>query len=917
MKRFGVLVALLLILGLSVPGILAGQEKPGRGTSNWKHQWTGHYYKMALRKASLKPDDVKNYSIGQSHIDAAWLWRVDQTRDKCRETFGNAIHHMEMYPEFHYSQSAPQYYEWVMEDDPALFEKIKRYEKQGQWEIVGGQWVEPDNNMPDGESFVRQRLLGQRFYQEHFGHTSDISWLLDSFGYQWNLPQILAKSGARYFWTNKLSWNDTTIYPFHLFWWQAPDGSRVLAYFIQQAGGFIYPGSELGKYYDTRFLLPDSGDEFIADYSTDSQVIKERMTGEWLNVIGIFYGRGDGGHGPTLTEIQRQQFLIDKGYTHFSTASEMFAELDSYSDRAPVWNDELYLEYHRGVLTTHSWLKRANRQAEQMMRSAEVLQSIASRLGLDYAYENLKAVWKLVLLNQFHDILPGSSIPEVYDDAREDHKRIRSVAEQAIEDGISHLAARIDTRANDRDMSPVVVFNTLSWERSGLVEVAGDSESGKWRVVKNDGQRVPSQYGRCHNLDAECLYFSVENVPSMGYKVYYLKPARPADNPDKQGPRAKQESGMITLSNDLVSVSIDNKTGWLNSVKDMESGKEFLDGYGNQLMAWHDRTMAYPAWNIQKDYLHHPLPMPDAEDVAITASGPLFVEVTTRRSFSESDITQVIRLYEGDPRIHLATEFDFHEANTLVKAGFDTSIKAEFINAEISYAVIKRPTHPRTPAEKARWEASCQRWLDLSDGEYGLALLNNGKYGYSLNEDGTGFRLSMIKGALYPISASEAVNVDDEGLPQSVKQFRSRNRMTDQGRHTAWTALMPHQGDWREARLWRAGYEFNTPFEVALTDQHKGGLPASASFVSLDNPDVYVGALKRAEDSDDLVLRLIEAKGLEGSVKVTLSHMGRIRRTEETDLLEWNPRHLPGSRNSIELNIKPHEIKTIKLTLVE
>ncbi len=903
------IIVALFVIGTSLP---AGQDGAGSGATGWKHKWVEAVYRTLLSGASLEPEDVRNYSIGQSHIDAAWLWRVDQTRDKCVKTFGNAVRHMEIYPDFHYSQSAPQYYEWVLEDDPALFEKIREYEKEGRWEIVGGQWVEPDNNMPDGESFVRQRLLGQRFFLEHFGHMPDISWLLDSFGYQWNLPQILAKSGARYFWTNKLTWNDTTVFPFHLFRWQAPDGSRVLAYFIQAAGSFIYPVQELTKYHDTRYLVPASGGELVADYSMDPDLVRRGMTGEWLDVMGVFYGKGDGGHGPATQEIQRQAYLVDKGYTRFSTASELFAQLEPYAERAPVWNDELYLEYHRGVLTTQAWLKRANRQAEQMMRSAEVLQSIAARSGLDYVCDRLRAAWKLVLLNQFHDILPGSSIPEVYEDARQDYEKIRETARQAADKGISHLAGTIETRTKDSGGVPVVVFNTLSWKRSGIVEMTAGKDIQ--RVIDKKGRETPSQYGRCLDLDDECLFFRAEDVPSMGYKVYYLKPAGPTDKQAGKGPRSKEEQGIITLSNDLVSAGIDTRTGWLISVRDIRSGKEFLSGSGNQLMAWHDHAKRYQAWNIQTDYLDHPKGMPDAEEVAVTASGPLFVEVTATRRFNKSDIKQVTRLYRGEAGVHLTTDLDFHEADTLVKTGFDTSISAGKMTAEISYAAIDRPTRPRTPAEAARWEASCQRWLDLSDGEFGLALLNNGKYGYSLNDDGTGFRLTLIKGALYPISASEAVNVDDEGMPQWLKSYRSRNRMTDQGRHTAWTALLPHRGGWKEARLWREGYEFNTPFEVKVTDQHKGKLPASASFMKIDNPDVYLGALKRAEDDDGLVLRLIEAKGTTTSARVTLEHMGRIGRAEETDLLEFNPKPLRAGRDSIDLTLGPHEIKTIKLT---
>ena len=882
-------------------------------------------YLTAVAGADLTPQDLENYSIGQSHIDAAWKWRLHQTHDKCIKTFSNAVKHMEMYPDFHYSQSAPQYYEWVKHDDPALFERIKHYEKKGQWEIVGGQWVEPDNVMPDGESFVRQRLLGMRFYKEHFGHTPEISWLLDSFGYQWNLPQILAKSGARYFWTNKLTWNDTTVFPFHFFWWQSPDGSRVLAYFVKQSHyPANFPTSELSKYYHTRYLLPE-GKELIADYSVPYDTLPERMSDEWLNVVGIFYGKGDGGHGPTNNEIQAQLYLQEKGHTRIAPAHRLYNEMEPYADRAPVWNDELYLEYHRGTLTTQGWIKRANREAEEMMRTAEVLQSISMRLGFEYAYEKLKEIWKLVLLNQFHDILPGSSIPEVYEDAKKQYRTIREGASGAAFNALSFLASRTNTEG-EIEGTPVVVFNTLSWERSGVVEIADGRFSSPSAVFDSSGSPAPFQEGRCRSdVDEDCLFFMASGVPSVGHEVYYIVEGDDAFL--AKGPAVSEEADKISLSNGLVSVKVDKGTGWLSSVKDLTSGRELLSGHGNRLRAWHDHASAWPAWNIQTDYLDHEKDMPDASDVKVVAEGPLFAEVVAERDFNDSKILQYIRIYKGDARVHLTTRFDFHEPDTLVKAGFDTNIKTDKIAAETSYAVIERPTRPDTAAERARWEASCHRYIDLSDGEQGLALLNNGKYGYSLNSDGTGYRLTLLKAAQYPESAGEAVDVEHYRLPYLLRTLLTLDRQTDQGPHTAWTALYPHQGDWKEARLWQAGYEFNTPLEVYVTDRHSGGLSAKHSFIEVDNPDVYLGALKKAEDDDSLVLRLIEAGGKSGRAEVGLAGFGGMGKAFETDLLEWGPEPLDSvdggpegpettkARQRIALDFSPYEIKTVKIAM--
>jgi len=868
------------------------------------------YYLSTLRSAGLTPGDLETYSIGQSHIDAAWKWRVHQTREKCIKTFGAAIRHIEEYPDFLYTQSSPQYYEWVMEDDPELFDKILEYERQGRWEIVGGQWVEPDNVMPGGESFCRQRLIGMRFYKEHFGHMPEISWLLDSFGYQWNLPQILKKSGAKYFWTNKMSWNEQTVFPFHLFHWQAPDGSRVLAYQIKQAWyPFNFPHTEFSKYYHTRYLMPEGSPEVVFDYAWDYGDLEREASGEWMNVVGVFYGMGDGGHGPINEEIQIQRHFQKKGYTRLTTAKELFAALEQYSDRAPVWNDELYLETHRGCLTTQGWVKRANRKAEERMRTAEVLQSIASRMGLDYAYEKLLEIWKLVLLNQFHDILPGSSIPEVYADTREDYDEIFGEIDEVIESGKRHVAGRVDTRAADPSLMPLVVFNTLSWERTGIVEI---ESPGALSVVDGEGRAVPAQTGECSDRAGECLLFLATGVPAIGYRTYFLGTSKGNAG---SGPGIEQTDENIVMDNGIVSASVDKRTGWLTSVISRETGREFISGYGNQLLAWRDNDGEQPAWDIAKDYLDHPLEMPDADEVSVTAEGPLFVEVTARRKFRDSSIDQVVRLYRGMDRIYLTTRFDFHESYTLIKAGFDTTVAADKVAAETSYAVIERAARPDTPAQKAMWEAPCHRWIDISDGGGGLALLNNGKYGYSLNDDGTGYRLSLIKGARYPESAAEAYDVEKAWLPYVSRTLATWYRQTDQGEHTAWTALMPHRGGWREARVWQAGCEFNTPLEVARENQHPGQLPSRKSFLSVDNQDVFIGALKRAEDGDGLVLRLVEAVGKAGAVRVSFSGMGNISAAIETDILELGPRALDSSGQSLTVNLTPFEIKTLKLSL--
>jgi alpha-mannosidase len=867
------------------------------------------YYERTVKKGGHDPSKLEGFSVGQSHIDAAWRWRVAQSHIKVQKTFGPAVERMEKYPDYVFAASSPLYYEWVMQDNPELFEKIKQLEKEGRWEIVGGFWVEPDNNMPDGESFVRQRLFGQRFYKEHFGHVAEVSWILDSFGFNWNLPQIFQKSGAKYFWTHKLTLNDTNVFPMHYFWWEGPDGSRVLTFFAQHSPvPRIFPVHEFGRYHDTRYLLAEGTPTFTANYSTDPELLRKKLVGEWLPVIGTFYGLSDGGHGPLDKEIQIQQALQDKGYTKLTSAKDLFSRLEDFSDRAPVWNDELYLEWHRGCLTTYGWVKRANRKAEQKMRTTEILSSVSMALGLEYPVYKLKAIWKLVLLNQFHDILPGTSIPEVFEDAAKDYEKIFQEVDEIQKGAVAHLADAIDTSHQDPELKPVVVFNTLSWKRSGVTWTKMDIDTPV-HLMDPDGKVVPSNQKPCPDGKGFCVYFLASDIPELGYKLYFLKPGKiGVDNPIV----VDDNPGNIALKNELVKVTIDKKTGWLTSLKCEKSGKEFIKNHGNKLMAWKDNSPRFSAWNIDVDYLENPYAMPDAKEVSVSVQNSLYTEIKIVRRYNKSDITQFVRLYRDDPRVHLSTLFDFHETDTLIKQAFDTTIHSDVITAEIPYAYINRPTSPTTPLEAARWETSCQKWLDISDGEYGLALLNNGKYGYSAGPDGNGFRLSLIRGAHHPKATPGALDVEWDHLPSIVRAMIP-TRITDQGEHFTQTALLPHAGDWKDARLWRAGYEFNTPLETIVTDQHSGKLPAADSFLEVDHPDVYVGAIKRAEDSGDLIIRLIEASGAKCEAQVLVGDWLKISGAEETDLLEWNPVPLRVSGQSVSVSMGPHEIKTIKL----
>jgi len=909
MKR----ISRILLLGLAGILILSGAvlAEQGKG-KNRPNGLTVKLHPTLMAVARFKTDTLQAHSIGQSHIDVAWRWRMAQTHTKVYKTFSNAVENMGRHPGFIYSQSQPLLYEWMMQDHPELFEQIKEMEKQGRWEITGGMWVESDCNMPEGESFARQFLLGQRFYLEHFGHGAKILWLPDTFGYNRNLPQLSARAGIKYLWAKKLTTNFDTAFPFHNFIWRSPDGSSILVNdWISIGYPEFYPYRELinidGYHYlfkYTNYELKPEADR-VFNYQVPAEVIRTALSREFINQIPIYYGVGDGGMGPQEREIVNQERLAQKGYTRFSSAAELFQDLEKFRGRLPVWDDEMYLERHRGVQTTQAWLKRANRLSENLLRSAEALSSVANLFGTAYPAQKIRDAWKILCTNQFHDILPGSSIPEVYEDAKKDFALLESDARAVINDGLKQVA-RLATVKKMEGADPVLVFNSLGWERPGLVKM--ETGAGKnYSVSDKDGKALASQIVSISGKNY--LWFRANPVPSVGYSVYYLRPAAGSE-PLISGQLNISDSGdKIVMENEYLKVSVCKKQGWIVSIIDRASGKELIDGSANKLLAFFDRHQQHRAWNIDPDYYKKPIEIPAASEVKISASGPLLVEAVARRELKNNNkvttFEQKVRLVRGDPLLYLDLDSDFQIENSLVKLEFNTTLDGNTVAADGPYLTIERPTHPQTIAAKARWEMANQKWIDLSDGKHGLALLNNGKYGFSLTENGKGFCQTLIKGAEYPAS-----NPDSE----NVAHYKSNQLpYTDQGIHHIELALLVHQGGWRQAKLYQQGYNFNLPLEAIKTEPHSGELPDQASFVSLDSESAYLGIIKRAEDDDDLVVRLIEAEGKKGLATIKLGQGIKILSAAETDLIELNPKPISTAGSSLSLELEPYQIRTIKL----
>jgi alpha-mannosidase len=783
--------------------------------------------------------------IGNAHIDMAWLWPWSETVDVCRVTFERALENMERYPDFLYAQSQARAYAWMEERYPELFEEIKRRVGEGRWIIVGGTWVEPDNNLPSGESQVRQILYGKRYFKEKFGIDVNIGWIPDSFGYAWTLPQIYRKAGFKYFVTQKLTWNDTNEFPHKVFYWQGPDGSQLYCYF---------------PYTYTHDLGPGRlADQFL-DYH-ERTGLKDQL---------VLYGTGDHGGGPSEQMIDRVQTLnsVNTFPTVRQASPQIFLDnLEKETVDLPVWNDELYLEYHRGCYTTQALIKKRNRRCEVLLETAE---KFASFSQLTYPADELENAWKKTLFNQFHDILPGSCIQEVVADAHTDYDWIEETANGVLDRSLRDISARIDTRGEG---TPVVVWNPLSWSREDLVEmVLPQSLKNISTVTDERGVHVPFQ------MLEDTLVFLAE-VPSLGYRIYRIQQA---EYPQWA---ARFHYGHDHIENDYYRIDIDTTTGNWTRLFDKKHDREVLGPgqEGNVLQAFEDIPQAWDAWNI--GYTGKRWNIEDVDGIEVMERGPLRVRVRITRTFGKSRFAQDIILYAFLPRIDVRNQIDWHEDHVLVKVAFPVNVRSDVATYEIPYGTIERRTIPDTPQDSAKFEVSAHKWIDLSDGTYGVGLLNDGKYGHDVR--GNMMRITLLRSPKWP---------DPEA---------------DMGHHSFTYCLYPHAGDWRQAQTFRRGYELNYPLLAVIESPHKGDLPPQGSFASIEPENVILSVVKKGEDSENLMVRFYELFGMEARAEIILPYS--VRSAHETDLMENVIAELQVEGNRIIVPTRPYEIKTVAI----
>jgi alpha-mannosidase len=824
---------------------------------------------------------LKNFTIravGNAHIDMAWLWPWTETVEVVRNTFRSALDLMREYPDFRFTMSSARTYVWMEEKYPDLFQEIQKRAKEGRWEVIGGMWVEPDLNMPGGESLTRQILIGKRYFQQKFGVDVKIGWNPDSFGYNWQLPQIYKKSGIDYFVTQKLLWaHEYTTFPYKLFWWEAPDGSRILTYFPHDYAGGIDPVS-LGK--DLSIWTP----------SIYGPELKNKP------VIMHLYGVGDHGGGPTRTMLdeavrwQKPDAAFPK--LEFSTATEFFKELDNKlpSLNVPSWRDELYFQYHRGVFTTQAETKKRIRSGEELLLNAEKFSSLANVLyHKDYPSQDFDTAWKALLFDDFHDIFPGSGIGVNYLDAKRNLEDVDRLGNKILHASLEEISAHTNTQGPG---VPVQVFNPLAWPRREVVEIEAQlpHPTQQVEVVDAAGKAVDSQLLGIDGATHRARVLMFVDVPSLGFKTYFLRAAT-KPNTSTNPVKATDEF----LENEFVRLKVDRKTGCMTSLFDKKSGHELLAAAetdtggpkgtvcGNLLQTFVDKPKQWDAWNIDADFERQHWDLDSADEVRLVENGPLRAVIRVKQHFQNSIFVRDITLLEGSPRVDVKTEVDWHEQHILLKVAFPLSAHNDKATFEIPYGSVQRPTTRRTPAEQAEFEVPAVQWADLSDEQHGFSLLNDCKYGYDAK--GNVLRLSLLRSPVWPD-------------PQA-----------DQGHHEFTYSLYPHGGTWREAQTVHQGYELNYKLLWLQVAQHEGSLGPEHSFVQVENPNVVLTAVKKAEDSDALVLRFYEWAGKQGDIKIKLPRGAAAAR--ETDLMERQSGELSLSEGLVAVPTKPYEIKTV------
>ncbi len=782
--------------------------------------------------------------IGHTHIDCAWLWTLRQTREKAQRSFATVLELMRRYPEYKFTSSQPLLYKYVKEEAPELYKEIKERISEGRWECEGGMWVEADCNLPTGESFIRQFIYGKRFFREEFGKDNRVLWLPDVFGYSAALPQILKGCGIDWFVTSKISWNDTNMMPYDTFTWQGIDGTNVYTYFLTAQDKHKDGSISKGVTYNG-----DTDPKHIA--GTYARYRQKALSDEAM----LTYGFGDGGGGPTAEHIELAKRLShglpgvpNARFEHVGPFLSRMEERIANAPSLPKWTGELYLEYHRGTYTSIAKNKKNNRQSEFLYMNAEWISETAKHLfGTKTPKALLREGWETILTNQFHDIIPGSSIGPVYDQSDIDYAKIMYAARNIIADAQEKIASKISSEKG------FVVFNPNSFTACGGVVAGG--KTGYITGIPAKGYAAVSDFKFTNNVKLNVDF-------GIGEKV----------------------SGG-TIETPLLIAKFD-KNWVLTSLYDKKAEREVLrnGGAGNELRVYADYPDNYDNWEWQEYSLASYRTITDISDVEFIEDGARKgVKIT--RPFMKSTVIQTMWFCDETPTIDFETHIDWHEHNKMLKTAFDVDVNSDKATYEIQFGAVERPTHKNTSWDRAKFEVCAHKYADLSDGGYGVSLLNDCKYGHDIH-DGT-MMLSLLKSGTMPYAEA------------------------DQGEHSFTYTLYVHEGSLRESDTVKLAYLLNNPLTAIKASGKHSEIPESYSLVSVDKDNVICETIKEAEEGKETVLRLYESANKRTSAEITLGF--KAKKCFVCDMLENEKEELEISDGKVKVTLRGYEILTLKV----